>query len=352
MPNNVYLNNNEIPILEESPEQKSKQIGIEPAISVNSSASSELGKRSLAKSSSASTLNNAKSSRVKSGTHGAEEKQSKIVRKRQKESVEDLEARVNELRSENADLQAHLMNVTQRTNEVQKQRQAMERLMVTKLVEVGDKEDSDQSELAKVVKQYTDIYADYGKCRQREVQFHLSQLEKLLLPTKTTKMSLWALQQDKSFFQKSKSPMFDLLSKELGLTQEQVEKVQERREKNLELLAQLKESLSLIGAIKTAIERKHACYDAVCGRVQAAATPKQTVLFLKWIATHAEILAKFIPSFSRNVHHTPNVEFVEGVAAATNTSSSSASATAHAAATSNISIVTATNTMKTAGARP
>ncbi len=79
------------------------------------------------------------------------------------------------------------------------------------------------------------------------------------------------------------------------------------------LLGQLKESLSLIGTLKSAIEKKHACYDGICGRVQEAATPKQTVLFLKWISTHAEQLAKHIPSFSRNVHHTPNVEFVDGV---------------------------------------
>jgi hypothetical protein len=94
----------------------------------------------------------------------------KVGKKRQRESVEDIEARVNELRSENADLQAHLMNVTQRTTEVQKQRLAMEKLMITKLAELGDRDDADQTELAQIVKQYTDIYADYGKCRQREVR--------------------------------------------------------------------------------------------------------------------------------------------------------------------------------------
>mmetsp|Transcript_79746 Transcript_79746/g.156388 ORF Transcript_79746/g.156388 Transcript_79746/m.156388 type:complete len:416 (+) Transcript_79746:48-1295(+) len=237
----------------------------------------------------------------------------KIGKKRQRESIEDIEARVNELRSENADLQAHLMNVTQRTTEVQKQRMAMEKLMVSKLAEINSDEDCDQSELSKVVKQYTDIYADYGKCRQREVSFHLNQLEKLLCPTKTTKLSLWALQQDKSFFQTSKSPMFEILSKELELTPEQTEKIQERREKTQHLLGQLKESLSLIGTLKTAIEKKHACYDGICGRVQEAATPKQTVLFLRWISAHAEELAKHIPAFSRSVHHMPNVEFVESV---------------------------------------
>lgn len=113
-----------------------------------------------------------KSAKIKQEQTQPSKTAAKISKKRQRESIEDIEARVNDLRSENADLQAHLMNVTQRTTEVQKQRMAMEKLMVTKLAEIGDKEDSDQSELAKVVKQYTDIYADYGKCRQREVRMY------------------------------------------------------------------------------------------------------------------------------------------------------------------------------------
>lgn len=106
----------------------------------------------------------------------------------------------------------------------------------------------------------------------------------------------------------------------------------------MELLAQLQESLTLIDSLKTAIDKKHSSYDSVCGRgrlslhsnlrhlniccheflivrtlVQQACTPKQTVTFLIWIASHADRLGKHIPSFSRNVHHTPNVEFVDNV---------------------------------------
>ncbi len=150
-------------------------------------------------------------------------------KKRTRESIEDLEARVKELKTENADLHAHLLNVTQRTTEVQKQRISMERLMATKLAEADINSGNDQTELDQIVKQYTDIYADYGRCRQREVSFHLQQLEKLIIPTLTTKMSLWALQQDRSFYQRHKSPMFDILSKELEITPEQSEKIQERR---------------------------------------------------------------------------------------------------------------------------
>ncbi len=105
---------------------------------------------------------------------------SKIQRKRPRESLDDLENRVKELKAENADLHAHLLNVTQRTTEVQKQRVSMERLMATKLGEIDDRKDADQAELAEIVKQYTDLYADYGKCRQREVSFEDSCLFNLM----------------------------------------------------------------------------------------------------------------------------------------------------------------------------
>jgi regulator of replication initiation timing len=95
----------------------------------------------------------------------------KSSKKRIRESVDDLESRVKELKAENAELRAHLLNVTQRTTEVQKQRVAMERLMASKLFEVENNNSSDQTELAEIVRQYTDLYADYGKCRQREVRF-------------------------------------------------------------------------------------------------------------------------------------------------------------------------------------
>lgn len=79
----------------------------------------------------------------------------------------------------------------------------------------------------------------------------------------------------------------------------------------MDLLAQLRECLDLLGQLKKAIEQKHECYDAICGRAQSAASPTQTVKFLMWINKHADDLAKFIPGFSRNTHHTPDVDIVE-----------------------------------------
>ncbi len=107
-----------------------------------------------------------------------------------------------------------------------------------------------------------------------------------------------------------------MLSRDLEITPEQSQKIQERRyvrppiivicaccfiliiysrDVVLRLLAQLKESLGLLQSLKIAIEHKHASYDGVIGRVQKAGSPKQTVLFLLWLAKSYPVFSKFIP---------------------------------------------------------
>lgn len=88
------------------------------------------------------------------------------------------------------------------------------------------------------------------------------------------------------------------------------------REKITGLLHQLRECLELLKSLKVAVEKKHASYDAVCGRVQAAATPKQIVKFQMWITKNADLLGKYIPGFSRSSSHIPNAQFVEPAPAA------------------------------------
>jgi len=53
----------------------------------------------------------------------------------------------------------------------------MEKTMTALMSQIQDNSRSEslnlkcQAELAEIVKQYTDVYADYGKCRQREVPY-------------------------------------------------------------------------------------------------------------------------------------------------------------------------------------
>ena len=52
-----------------------------------------------------------------------------------------------------------------------------------------------------------------------QVEFHLKQLERQILPTDTTKMSLWTLDQDDSFYEdKKRGSLSVILRKELGLS--------------------------------------------------------------------------------------------------------------------------------------
>lgn len=51
----------------------------------------------------------------------------------------------------------------------------------------------------------------------QQVDFHLKQLERKIVPTDTTKMSLWTLNQDESFYQNRKRGSLSLiLRNELG----------------------------------------------------------------------------------------------------------------------------------------
>jgi hypothetical protein len=92
----------------------------------------------------------------------------KESRMRQRLRMQETEKRIAELRSENAELQAHLQNVTQRTTEVQRQRLDMERIMAEKLREASFSE-ANAKDLEELLRRFVDLYADYGSYRQKEV---------------------------------------------------------------------------------------------------------------------------------------------------------------------------------------
>ena len=209
-------------------------------------------------------------------------------KKKPRDDVRYLEEKIKALQDENDSLTAHVLNVTQRTTEVQKHRLAMEKEMAEKM---NDPSGENQAALAELCKRYSDNYSDYGVFRQREVAFHLGNIEKLLVPTLVTKMSIWTLQQEQTFYQ---SPVFDSISKALDMSQEQIERIQQGRQRIKALLVQLQESLSLVGQLRTAIAKRHGHYDAQCGGVAAIATPAQTVKFLLWVSEHSAKISRLM----------------------------------------------------------
>ena len=146
-------------------------------------------------------------------------------KKRQRERVEDLEAKVSSLLKENSELRSHLTDISARSIDMERQKSDMLKFMA----EMVGQGDSGSPQLSDMVKRYGELFAEYGASRQKEMDFHLNQLKNLLLPTPTTKMCLWTLQQDKSFYHSSKSPLWGILSAEIGFTTEQTLKIQSHR---------------------------------------------------------------------------------------------------------------------------
>ena len=123
----------------------------------NSDSSSDDGDGSKSRDSSKAS----KRRKTKSNTTAQES------RKRQRVTIETLERAVKSLTEENDGLQEHIQMVTRRKAEVIKHRTDMERIMARQVLEKDDIENN--TELQQMVKNYRDVYADYGMFRKKEV---------------------------------------------------------------------------------------------------------------------------------------------------------------------------------------
>jgi hypothetical protein len=223
---------------------------------------------------------------------------SKDKRKRLREGVDDLESKLKALQEENSELRSHLTDMTQRALQMEQQKAEIQKLMNDKVSQIGgDAHDTEQNDISNLWTRYKDVFSDHGSSRQKEVAFHLNQLKKLLIPTQTTKMCLWTLQQDKSFYQSNKSPLFSILSNELGLNDDQTTRIQSHRQRVLVLLERLQESLQLTENLQDTIHKSQSLYENRCGRFYSILTPKQCVHYLTWIESNLAELGKVIPNF-------------------------------------------------------
>ena len=112
----------------------------------------------------------------------------------------------------------------------------------------------------------------------------MNQLEKLALPTQTTKMILWTMGQDKSF---ESSPLFEEITAIVGLSGEQINRIGDRRQTIKEITTKIRESLLLIRRLKTSIESRNSRLDNQLTAIRQIATTRQTIQLLFWITKNA-----------------------------------------------------------------
>ncbi|CAM9182058.1 unnamed protein product [Ectocarpus sp. 8 AP-2014] len=219
---------------------------------------------------------------------------SKDGRKRKKMSLGELEERVKQVSEDNGQLKLHLSNVNDKLMLMASKKKLMEAEIAAKLeAQRSHPSDSNQASLAEALSRFKDLYADYGKQRKQEVEFHLRQLERQIVPTDTTKMSLWTLEQDESFYKDRKRGSLSLILRaELGVSEEQIERIQERRARIKSLLNELGESLRLVRDLQKSSEAKTAKFEEVMERLQSAFSPQQIARLLLWVSANRAHISK------------------------------------------------------------
>jgi chromosome segregation ATPase len=116
-------------------------------------------------------------------------------RRRKKEQVDQLEKKLKALEQETNRLRLQL-NVGKDTIEKEKKENQMITQMATSLIE----RDGSDAEFKDIIEKFQSRYKEYSDARIKQIEYHLNQLQRLILPTQTTKMILWSLHQDDDFW--------------------------------------------------------------------------------------------------------------------------------------------------------
>jgi len=190
-------------------------------------------------------------------------------RKRKREMNLQEQTRIKQLERENAELRLQMKvgNEAIATEEKEK------REMIAELEKLIGKKSSEE-EIKSKLKTFMDRHADYGKGPKSALQYHLSQAERLLIPTQTTKMALWTVHQSRidqakreeeerhsqalglADSQPAPLPMSmsmveslsTILARELDMTEEQKGIFESKQESTRELIGELHVTLQVHGA--------------------------------------------------------------------------------------------------------
>ncbi|KAF1329758.1 Camp responsive element modulator, partial [Globisporangium splendens] len=193
-------------------------------------------------------------------------------RRRKREHILGVEERCRQLERENMELRGQL----KAGKEAMKQEEK-EKNRVCEELEQMIQRGASEKELAEKIDNFKEQYSDYGHGRRSALGYHLHQIERLLLPTQVTKMCIWALRQDDSFWQdeEDETSLPVILAKELGLTEEQKKKIQQQRGSITLICENLKNALSLLNELKTEVIQKNTTLDMEMDKLQNILTPTQ-----------------------------------------------------------------------------
>jgi hypothetical protein len=193
-------------------------------------------------------------------------------RRRKREHILGVEERCRQLERENMELRGQLKAGKEAIRQEEK-----EKNRVCEELEQMIQRGASEKELAEKIDNFKEQYSDYGHGRRSALSYHLHQIERLLLPTQVTKMCIWALRQDDSFWadEEDETSLPVILAKELGLSEDQKKKIQQQRGSISLICENLKSALGLLAELKTEVTNKNSTLDMEMDKLQNILTPTQ-----------------------------------------------------------------------------
>ena len=153
------------------------------------------------------------------------------------------------------------------------------------------------------IEEFKEKFADYGRDRRSAMEFHLRNVERLLMPTQTTSIAMTALEGGAASSGKASDDaadanplfgggevdpkaLFAHLAKTLGVTDEQAAMLKDSRFIARELDDKLKESLAVLGQLRTRLLNMGEELETEFNSVRAILTPTQSAKFLVWVSNN------------------------------------------------------------------
>jgi len=231
-------------------------------------------------------------------------------RRRKKERIERMNTEIAEMEHENHQLRLRLKIGTEATKRERREKQSV----LEKLQEKLGKGATD-AELSTLIHDYKDKFSDYGKDRTSALEFHLKELEKLVLPTNTTRLCIWGMGHAGDFISKSKRggaekkmikkedpeevgvgltvrreeqkqaarKFWNELSTHLGLSSEQQRAIIGHRHSVCDLEEDLDQLHKVIDQLRQLITNKNEALDKEMEDLQQILTPTQIAKFMLWV---------------------------------------------------------------------
>jgi bZIP transcription factor len=110
-------------------------------------------------------------------------------RRRKREATENLERQINVVEGENLRLRLQLQ-IGEEAEDKRRREEEKFTEGIDALLESG----ASEAEIYENIEKYKEKFADYGRDRRSSVEFHLRNIERLLMPTQTTAIAMRALQ--------------------------------------------------------------------------------------------------------------------------------------------------------------